>query len=100
MSTATSIPSGLADTDDEVVNAWLVYGQAGVRNGMRYPEPVARPVFGEGFVDSACANIADYSEKSLTPEQTLRCGPFRTDLWTAPLHYPMRDENVDDLPPR
>lgn len=101
MTTATSIPNGLADTDEEVAQAWYVYGQAGVRSGMRYPESErAKPVFGEGFLDTACESAASYSTEGMSAEHVMKCGPFRADFYTAPLWFTIRDEPVDDLPPR
>ena len=88
------IPYDLVKSDKELVDVWYTYGQNGVRMGFRNQNE--KPVMGE-FSEKACRwPDIDTSSKNWK----LKCGPFRTDYWTAPLWFPIRDQDNSELPPR
>ena len=90
----SSLPNGLVETTEELVNVWFEYGQAGVRAGFRSPDKVQPPILGN--VSYEICRKHDPSSR----EWTLKCSPFRMDYYTAPIQFPFRDEPVDDMPTR
>jgi hypothetical protein len=90
------IPYKLVDNDQDLVKVWYEYGQHATRSGFQANLANPNPIMGE--VSAVACQWPDVDPSS--KDFKFKCGPFRTDYWTAPLWFPVRDEDQSTLPPR
>lgn len=91
-----SAPYGHVDNSKDKVDLWFLYGHLGMRDGILPPGQNPGVVMGTEHIPDQCQQPTN----TMTDDYLLRCGPFRLDYWTAPLDFPIRNEDVSSMPPR